>query len=157
MASHTNREILHLPGRADAAPAAVGPAASARYQIRSTPKIRNVYYCGFPEPALVPEFSKRRPVIVVSYKNSLSGPVLVVPLTTRPQPGNPWAVKLERNPTPGETCDVWVVCNHLYTVSCARLTATHGAVPRLSANQFRPIHQTILNWLPALDQPGDVT
>jgi mRNA interferase MazF len=99
-------------------------AAAGRLRIKATPKVRNVYYCGFPEAALPPEFSKRRPIIVVSYKNSLTGPILVVRLTTQAQTANGWTVKLARNPTPGETCDVWAVCNPLYTVSCTRLTAS---------------------------------
>jgi uncharacterized protein YifN (PemK superfamily) len=90
-------------------------------------------------------------VIVVSRKNSLTGPFLVTPITTQAQHDNPWAVKLARNPGPGETCDVWVVCNHLYTVSCTRLTATHGMVPRLTAVEFRPVHDLIVKWVPTLD------
>ncbi len=128
---------------------------AVRTTIKSAPNIRNVYYCGFPDSALHPEFSKPRPVIVISYKNSLTGPVLVVPITTRAQPDNRWAIKLARNPTPGESCDVWAVCNHLYTVSCARLTATHGIMPRLTADEFRPVHELILKWLPRLDLAGD--
>jgi mRNA interferase MazF len=131
------------------------PQPAIRVSIKSAPAIRNVYSCRFPEAALPPEFSKRRPVIVVSWKNSLTGPVLVVPVTTRDQPGNQWAVKLTRNPSPGETCDVWAVCNHLYTVSCTRLTATHGAVSRLTPIEFLPIHELVLKWLPALDFSRD--
>jgi len=129
MASDTREGTLRLAGRRVQA---AEKAAPPRHTIRATPVIRNVYSCGFPQAALPPEFSKRRPVIIVSYKNSLTGPILVVPVTTQPQPGNAWAVKLARNPTPGETCDVWVVCNHLYSVSCQRLSATHGLVPRLT-------------------------
>nr|WP_294550253.1 type II toxin-antitoxin system PemK/MazF family toxin [uncultured Rhodopila sp.] len=114
-------------------PAASPAAAAGRIRIKATPKIRNVYYCDFPEAALPPEFSKRRPVIVVSYRNSLTAPILVVPQTTQAQPHNGWEVKLARNPTPAESCEVWAVCNHLYTVSCTRLTATHGEVPKTDA------------------------
>ena len=154
MASDTRGGTLYLPGRTQDTSVANVTAPPARHKIKATPNIRNVYYCGFPDAALPPEFSKRRPVIVVSYKNSLTGPVLVVPITTQAQSGNTWAVKLARNPTPGETCDVWVVCNHLYTVSCVRLSATHGTVPRLTAVEFRPVHELILKWLPALERIG---
>lgn len=146
---------LHLPRRSGFAAAADRAVPAARTSIKAAPNIRNVYYCGFPDGAVPPEFSKRRPVIVVSYKNSLTGPVLVVPITTQAQPDNRWAVKLARNPKPGETCHVWVVCNHLYTVSCARLTATHGTVPRLTVDEFRPVHELILKWLPRLDMGAD--
>lgn len=144
---------LRLPPTSQARPSV--EARLPRVTLRAPPKIRNVYYCGFSESALPPEFSKRRPVIVVSYKNALNGPVLVVPLTTKQQPRTTWVHKLERNPTPGETCDVWAVCNHLYTVSCARLSATHGTVPRLSADEFLPIHKLILRWLPGLETTED--
>lgn len=154
MAPDSRGGTLHLPGRAHSV-AAKELAPASRYQIKATPNIRNVYYCGFPNAVLPPEFSKRRPVIVVSYKNSLTGPILVVPITTRAQPDNMWAIKLARNPTPGETCDVWVVCNHLYTVSCARLTATHGIIPRLTLTEFRPIHTMVLKWLPTLEPITD--
>jgi len=148
MAPDGERGTLRLPGRADAVSVGRNPAPVVRYRIKAVPSIRNVYYCGFPDAALPPEFSKRRPVIVVSYKNSQSGPILVVPITMRAQAGNKWAIRLGRNPTPGETCDVWVVCNHLYTVSCARLTATHGVVPRLTPSEFRPVHEMVLKWIP---------
>src|SRR5580704_15506095 len=127
MASNTWGGTLHLPGGRLALPEQV-----VRTTIKSAPAIRNVYSCRFPDAALPPEFSKRRPVIVVSWKNSLTGPVLVIPITTQPQSGNAWALRLARNPSPGETCAEWAVCNHLYTVSCTRLRATHGSVPRLT-------------------------
>ena len=151
MASRTLGGTLHLPGSR-----ATLSEPAPRTTIKSVPVIRNVYSCRFPEAALPPEFSKRRPVIVVSWKNSLTGPVLVVPITTQDQPGNPWAVQLVRNPSPGESCDVWVVCNHLYTVSCTRLSATHGTVPRLTPAEFLPIHAIILKWVPTLLEPRDL-
>lgn len=151
MESDTRGGTLRLADRAPVVGVANDLAPPLRYKVKATPSIRNVYYCGFAEAALAPEFSKRRPVIVFSYKNSLTGPILVVPITTQAQLGNIWAVKLGRNPTPSESCDVWAICNHLYTVSCARLTATHGVVPRLTAAEFRPVHEMVLKWIPALD------
>lgn len=136
MVSDSREGTLHPPARTGSAAVATTPVLVTRYKIKATPSIRNVYYCGFPDAVLPPEFSKRRPVIVVSYKNSLTGPVLVVPITTQPQRENSWAIKLARNPTPGETCDVWAVCNHLYTVSCTRLSATHGVVPKINGGRI---------------------
>jgi mRNA interferase MazF len=126
-----------------------------RIAIKAAPAIRGVYSRRYPDAALPPEFSKRRPVMVVSWKNSLAGPVLMIPITTQSQSGNPWALRLPRNPCPGETCEVWAVCNHLYTVSCTRLTATHGSVPRLTVEEFRPVHELMLKWVPALHPPDD--
>jgi mRNA interferase MazF len=85
-------------------------------RIKAAPDIRNIYWCGLWTDAVKPEFWKRRPVIVVSYKNTLYGPCLVVPLTTLAQPGNKWTHKLTRNYV-DPTVDAWVVCNHLLTVS----------------------------------------
>ena len=153
MASDTRVGTLRLADRVTRRrpSRAAGPA-----QDQDDPGTRNVYYCGIPDAALRPEFSKSRPVIIVSYRNSLTGPVLVVPVTTQPQLGNAWAVKLGRSPTPGETCDVWVVCNHLYSVSCQRLSATRGTVPRLTAAEFRPVHELVLKWIPTLDPAIDI-
>lgn len=146
MAPDSNDGTLRLPGHF--AP----PVAEVRRPLKATPAIRNVYSCRFPEAVLPPEFPKRRPVIVMSWKNSLTGPTLVVPITTQHRPDNPWAVKLARNPSPGETCEVWAVCNHLYTVSCLRLSATHGKVPRLTPEEFRPILDLVMKWMPAPDR-----
>jgi hypothetical protein len=97
MASNFWGGTLHLPGGRAALSEPV-----ARSTLKSAPAIRNIYSCRFPEAALPPEFSKRRPVIVVSWKNSLTGPVLVVPITTQPQSANPWAVIAEKPKPRGE-------------------------------------------------------
>ncbi|HEY1631950.1 MAG TPA: hypothetical protein VGF56_11585 [Rhizomicrobium sp.] len=60
-------------------------------RIKAAPKIRQVYWRDFWQDAMLPEMWKRRPVIVISYKNALFGPCLVIPLSTDPQVGNPWA------------------------------------------------------------------
>jgi mRNA interferase MazF len=118
-------------------------------RIKSAPDIRNVYWCELWTDARKPEFWKRRPVIVVSYKNTLPGPCLVVPLTSKQQPGNPWAYKLPYNyVSPG--LDSWAICNHLMTVSVARLSAVKGTVPRLNEAEFHPILVKVLSWLPKI-------
>jgi mRNA interferase MazF len=57
-------------------------------------KIRGLYWCDFWQDAQLPEMWKTRPVIVVSYRNTLYGPCTVVPTSADPQVGNPWADKL---------------------------------------------------------------
>lgn len=156
-------KTLHLPGHiqgtikqaASAAPAATvdddEPAApAAPVHLKSAPRIMSVYWCEFPSDARRPEFWKTRPVIVVSHRNRLDGPVLVVPLTTKNQHGNEWAVRLKTSPKSKEPRESWAVCNHLYTVSCSRLSAFHGHIPRLSPEEFRPIHERVLQWIPTL-------
>jgi mRNA interferase MazF len=148
MAHDDMGEPLHLSACCHSRPAGKPLASITRTTIKAAPHICNVYWCSFPECALPPEFSKRRPVIVVSHRNSLTGPIWVVPMTTKAQPANRWALKLARNPVPKKTCDAWAVCNHLYTVSCTRLMPTHGAVPRLTVAEFKPVYELVLRWLP---------
>ncbi len=116
-------------------------------RIKSAPKVRQIYWCDFWEDARLPEMWKTRPVVVVSYKNTLHGPCLVVPLSTKPQRDLQWAwqlsFSLDHRPT------TWVVCNHLYTVAPSRLSTLPGRIPRLSPEEFDQILQKIMAWLPA--------
>ena len=57
-------------------------------RIKAAPKIRQIYWCDYWKDARLPEMWKTRPVIVVSYKNTLTGPCLVVPVSTEPQDNN---------------------------------------------------------------------
>src|SRR5271154_6210644 len=63
-------------------------------RIKAAPKIRQIYWCDYWKDARLPEMWKTRPVIIVSYKNTLTGPCLVVPVSTEPQDNNPWAHRL---------------------------------------------------------------
>ena len=151
MAIEPPTTTLHLPDwTPDKATVTTPPATVQRTALKDAPSIRNIYWCLFHDAALPPEFSKRRPVVVFSHRNTLTGPISVLPITKYPQPDNPWSIKLATNPIPGEVCDAWVVCNHLTAVSCLRLTQRHGKVPRLTPDEFRPIHELVLQWLPPL-------
>lgn len=122
-------------------------------RINFAPKLGNVYWCEFPADARKPEFWKTRPVIVVSYANTLLGPVLVVPLTTKPQPGNKWAYGMPQNPVPRESRASWAVCNHVYTVSCSRLSPIHGKVVRLDEAARKPIIELVRQWVASPETP----
>ena len=126
------------------------PAAPAgRVVLASAPKIRAVYWCRFWRDALRPEFYKNRPVVIVSRDNRLDGPALVVPLTTKPQGANKWAYKLAENPNPKKPLvESWAVCNHIYTVSCARLEQMDGGVPRMRQDDFDEVVRLLLRALP---------
>src|SRR3546814_13095878 len=54
-------------------------------RVTAAPSIRQLYWCDFPQDAQLPEFWKRRPVIIVSFKNTLHGAVTVVPCSTAAQ------------------------------------------------------------------------
>jgi mRNA interferase MazF len=72
------------------------PAAEVRpprvpNRIIAAPSIRQMYWCDFPTDAHLPEMWKRRPIIVISFKNDLLGPCTVLPTSTEPQGSSPWA------------------------------------------------------------------
>jgi mRNA interferase MazF len=124
-------------------------APSGRVVLRSAPKIRACYWCDFWYDALRPEFYKKRPVVVISYDNRLDGPIMVVPLTRKAQSGNKWAYKLSENPNPRKQgVDSWAVCNHIYTVSCARLEQMQGTAPRMKQSDFDEVVKLLLKALP---------
>ncbi|QJE72998.1 type II toxin-antitoxin system PemK/MazF family toxin [Aerophototrophica crusticola] len=122
-------------------------------RIKAAPAIRNLYWCDLWADARKPEFWKRRPVVVVSYRNSLAGPCLVVPLTTKAQSGNRWAVPFRHRYLGPET-ESWAVCNHLLTVSPSRLSSVRGAVPRFTEAEFAPILARVHEWLPKMPTEG---
>jgi len=124
-------------------------APAGRVVLKSAPKIRAVYWCQFWADALRPEFYKNRPVVVVSRDNRLDGPVMVVPLTTKPQGANKWAYKLSANPNPKKPGTAsWAVCNHVCTVSCARLRQIDGGAPRMKQADFDQVVTLMLKALP---------
>jgi mRNA interferase MazF len=91
---------------------------------------------------------KKRPVIIVSYKNRLYGPCTVVPTSTDPQIDNRWAHKLSIPIDAGR--DSWAVCNQPSTVSPSRLSAFPSPIPRVPEADFNGILGLLLNWLPKL-------
>lgn len=117
-------------------------------RVKAAPKIRQMYWCDFPEDAHLPEFWKRRPVIVVSYRNILSGAVTIIPCSTQDQPGNPWAVKLTTAMTPG--LESWAICDKPTTVAVSRLFPERAGIPRLPEAEFNMILARLLAWLPVL-------
>ena len=143
------------PARPDVDDEPTAPEVANR--INFAPKLGNVYWCEFPSDARKPEFWKTRPVIVVSYANTLLGPVLVVPLTTKPQPSNKWAHAMPQNPVPRETRASWAVCNHVYTVSCSRLSPIQGRVVRLDEAARKPVIELVRRWVASPEVPPALT
>ena len=114
-------------------------------QIVAAPKIRQIYWCDFWKDARLPEMWKNRPVVVVSYKNTLHGPCLIVPFSTEPQDDNVWAVR-----SVVEGIDCWAVCNQISTVSPSRFSTFKGKIPLLSETGFNQVLEKINKWLPVL-------
>ena len=119
-----------------------------RPRISSTPRIRQVYWCDFPGDAQLPEFWKRRPVLVISRKSTLYGKVTVLPFTTKSQPDNPMAYPVV-SPLDGQRA--WVVCDYLTTVAVSRLHIPGRVVPRVEQEDFNRIVALALRGLPRPD------
>ena len=119
------------------------PAVSPR--ITAVPKLRQFYWCDFPRDAQLPEMWKRRPVVIVSSKNSLHGPCTIIPTTTAPQGNSPWAYQLSPQ-IDGRSS--WAVCNHPFTIAPSRLWPVRGKIPQVSKEEFNKVLQRLGAWLP---------
>lgn len=114
------------------------------------PKVRQLLWCDFPQDAQLPEFWKRRPVIVLSYRNTLHGTVTVIPCSTKAQPGNVWAFPL-RTTIDGRAG--WAICDKPTTVAVSRLLPDKGGVARMPEDEFLELLALVLAWLPKLPTP----
>jgi mRNA interferase MazF len=115
--------------------------------VRAAPRIRQIYWCRLPTDAELPELWKVRPVIIVSYRNTLHGAVTVIPTTTVEQADNPWACKLDTSLDPSRVS--WAICDKPMTAAVSRLMP-HRTIPRLLENEFREVIKLLLAWLPKL-------
>jgi len=132
------------------APAPKGPEPEllprrVQPRIIAAPKHGQIYWCDFWMDAQLPEMWKTRPVIVLSYKNTLYGPCLVVPTSTLPQGNSPWAWELS---TSIDGQKSWVICNHLYTVAPSRLSQVRSKIPRVQNIEYNEILSRVMQWLP---------
>lgn len=117
-----------------------------RPRLVSAPKIRQFYWCDFPEDAHLPEFWKTRPVVVLSYRNTLYGAVTVVPCSTQAQEGNAWAFPL---PTTIDGRAAWAICDKVTTVAVSRLAPDKKGIRRMAENDFNEMLALVLKWMPA--------
>ena len=116
-------------------------------QLKAAPRVRQLYWCDFPKDAQLPEFWKRRPVIVLSMNATLHGAVTVVPCSTQAQP----------NPKPGyplrTTIDgkaAWAICDKPTTVAVSRLLPDKSGIVRMPADEFHEMLALVLALLPRL-------
>lgn len=114
-------------------------------RLTAAPKIRQLYWCDFPQDAQLPEFWKRRPVIVLSYRNTLHGAVTVVPCSTQAQPGNKWAFPLQ---TTIDGRAAFAICDKMTTVAVSRLVPDKGGIARMPQAEFDDMLRLVLSWLP---------
>lgn len=121
-------------------PQKIDPKLTAR------PKVRQLYWCQFPQDAQLPELWKTRPVIILSHNNSLYGAVTVIACTTMAQSHNKWAYKLEK------TIDgrpAWAICDKPTTIAVSRLTQDKDGIKRVTEEDFNGILALTLKWIPS--------
>lgn len=130
----------------------IAPPARRQPVIKAAPKVRQIYWCDFWQEALAPEFWKRRPILVLSFKNALNGHILALPVTTiSHEPTHAWAHQLAFDWNPSAPLNRWVICNHIYTASTARLLPIQkGVIPRVPEGEFNAILQKVYSYLPQL-------
>lgn len=114
-------------------------------RLKSAPKIRQFYWCDFPQDAHLPEFWKRRPVIILSYRNTLHGAVTVVPCSTKAQAGNKWAFPLQ---TTIDGKAAHAICDKIGTMAVSRLLPAKGGIVRMPEAEFSEMLTLVLEWLP---------
>ncbi|MBB4619426.1 type II toxin-antitoxin system PemK/MazF family toxin [Sphingomonas abaci] len=119
-------------------------------RVTSAPSIRQLYWCDFPQDAQLPEFWKRRPVVIVSFKNTLHGAVTVVPCSTQAQPGNKWAFPLQ---TTIDGRAAFAICDKITTVAVSRLLPDKGGIARMPVPEFDDMLRLVLKWLPVPSAP----
>jgi mRNA interferase MazF len=119
-------------------------------KVKAAPRIRQIYWCRLPTDAELPELWKVRPVIIVSYRNTLHGAVTAIPTTTVEQEGNQWAYKLHTSLDPSRVS--WAICDKPITVAVSRLQP-HRIIPRVTESEFNEIITRLLAWLPKLPAP----
>ena len=116
-------------------------------RIKAAPSVRQLYWCDFPQDAHLPEFWKRRPVVVVSFKHTLQGAATVIPCWSQPQPNNRWAYKLA---TTIDGAESWAICDKPTTVAVSRLSADRGGIKRVPEPEFNAVLALLFQWLPVL-------
>lgn len=118
-------------------------------RLKDSPKVRDLYWCDFPKDAQLPEFWKRRPVIVIATDRKLSGAVTVIPCSSQDQTCNRWAYKLTTT-IEGLGGESWAVCDKPTTVAVSRLSPDKSGKRRLPQEEFTPVLKLLLSWLPKL-------
>ena len=121
------------------------PPPKVAPRLVAAPKIRQLFWCDFPQDAQLPEFWKRRPVIILSYRNTLYGAVTVIPCSTQAQAGNKWAFPL-RTTIDGRAA--WAICDKPSTVAVSRLLPDKGGLMRMPEAEFDGMMRLVLDWLP---------
>ena len=114
-------------------------------RLKSAPKIRQLYWCDFPKDAQLPEFWKRRPVVILSKTATLHGTAVVIPCSTQEQQEPRFAFPL-RTTIDGRAA--WAICDKPTSVAVSRLVPTQGVIVRMPADEFHEMLTLVLDLLP---------
>lgn len=114
-------------------------------RIKSAPKIRQLYWCDFPQDAHLPEFWKRRPIIVLSTRATLHGTIVAVPCSTDANQDPKLAFPC-RTTIDGRAA--WAICDKPATVAVSRLVSSQGVIPRMPEDEFHEMLAMVLGLLP---------
>ena len=115
-------------------------------KLKAAPKIRQVYWCNFHKDAQLPEFWKLRPVIIVSYKNTLYGTVTIIPCTTQKPKDLDYSLQLGTEIVVGKQS--WAICDKITTLAVSRLEQTKNGIIKLPENEFNEAMKLVYKWLP---------
>jgi mRNA interferase MazF len=123
-------------------------------KIQAAPKVGALYWCSLPPENTIhlPEFWKKRPVVVISRKNTLRGKVVVLPITTDDDnEAHENSIELSQSECDkinGKRC--WVVCDHPMTVATSRLDYVRRNPPRIATEELAVIldacHSLLAGW-----------
>lgn len=120
-------------------------------RIKAAPQHGQLYWCDFWRDAQLPEIWKTRPIMVLSYKNTLHGTCLVIPTSTDPDQDPAWSWELSVSLDGRRN---WAICNQLHTVAVSRLSNNAGKIIRVPKTEFNEILRRVTAWLP---RPFDLT
>jgi|GEM_PF-1808212 len=124
--------------------------------LKSAPRIRQILSCrfangaaAFPNGAILPEFYKTRPVLILSKKARLDGYALILPLTSKNPCGAKNAYQIRAPITQKQS---WVICDYITSISVARLIAPpkNEKARYLPEEEFAQVLALMHSFLPQL-------
>jgi mRNA interferase MazF len=139
---------LHNPAIEPEAPPKIEP------KLKAAPRIRQIYWCDFPQDAQLPEFWKRRPVIILSKDTKLYGTAVVVPCSTKAQKDQNLAFPL-RTTIDGRAA--WAICDKPTTVAVSRLLPDKRGIVRMPEDEFNDMFKLVLSLLPSIRDSQKIT
>lgn len=114
-------------------------------RLRNAPRIRQLYWCDFPNDAQLPEMWKKRPVVIISKVVHYNGTATVLPITTKDQTGNPFAFRLQ---TRMSQRPAWALCDKITSLAVSRFHPNENGDVRMPIDEFNRMLGVLLAYLP---------